>query len=192
MSHYVVSPRSTLLACTSSAGAVVASGEAMVFEGPWPWDAPVVGHVDDAMIEDLRPRGLEGYAVEALAEPGDGEVLVVAAHRMRDLTGFQPYAEQVGAIVQRFGGRFLARAGKATVLGGDFVSERAVILEFPTADDAVAFYVSDRYAPLLAIRHATTDPRFLVMARTGALPAAAREKAASYLRSLAAHRIERA
>jgi uncharacterized protein (DUF1330 family) len=69
------------------------------------------------------------------------------------------------------------------VLGGDFVSERAVILEFPTADDAVAFYIADVYAPLMRIRHATTDPRFLVMARIGALPAAAREKAASYLRS---------
>jgi uncharacterized protein (DUF1330 family) len=155
----------------------------MVFEGPWPWEAPLVACVNDATVEDLRARGRDGYALEALAEAGGGEAFVLAAHRMRDLAGFQPYAEQVGAIVQRFGGRFLARAGKATVLGGDFVSERAVILEFPTADDAVAFYVADVYAPLMRIRHATTDPRFLVMARIGALPTAAREKAASYLRS---------
>jgi uncharacterized protein (DUF1330 family) len=89
-------------------------------------------------------------------------------------------------VVERFKGRFLARSGQATVLGGDFVSERAVIIEFPTAADAVAFYVADVYAPLMKIRHATTDPRFLVMARSGALPAAARAAAESYLRSHAA------
>ena len=165
---------------------ILAQGDAMVFEGPWPWDAPVVARIDDTMVETLRARGLEGYAVEAVAEPGDGQAFVVAAHRMRDVKAFQPYAEQVGPIVERFGGRFLARAAKATMIGGDFVSERAVILEFPTAADAVAFYVADVYAPLMQIRHATTDPRFLVMARVGALPAAAREKAASYLRSRAA------
>jgi uncharacterized protein (DUF1330 family) len=72
------------------------------------------------------------------------------------------------------------------VLGGDFVSDRAVILEFPTAADAVAFYVSDVYAPLMRIRHAVSDPRLLVMARAGALPAEARAAAESYLRARAA------
>jgi uncharacterized protein (DUF1330 family) len=165
---------------------IVAQGEAMVFEGPWPWASPVVARLDDAAFEQARASKLEGYAVEALAEPGNGEAFVVAAHRMLDLAAFQPYAEQVGAVVAHFNGRFLARAGKATVLGGDFVSERAVIIEFPTAADAVAFYVADIYAPLINIRHATTDPRFLVMARSGALPAAARATAESYLRSQAA------
>src|SRR6202035_2482441 len=96
------------------------------------------------------------------------------AHRMRDLVAFQPYAEQVGGVVEQFGGRFLARSGKAELLCGDFVSDRAVIIEFPRAADAVAFYVSDVYAPLMKIRHATSDPRFLVMAGSGALPADAR------------------
>jgi hypothetical protein len=58
-----------------------------------------------------------------------------------------------------------------------------VIIEFPSAADAVAFYVSDVYAPLLAIRHATTDPRFVVVARSGPLPADVRAAAESYLRS---------
>jgi uncharacterized protein (DUF1330 family) len=165
---------------------VVAHGDAMVFEGPWPWAAPVVARLDDAAVETVRTSGIDGYLVDALGEPGAGEAFVVAAHRMRDLAAFQPYAEQVGAVVQRFGGRFLARSGKATMLGGDFVSDRAVIIEFPRAADAVAFYVSDVYAPLMKIRHATSDPRFLVMARAGALPAEARAAAESYLRAHAA------
>jgi uncharacterized protein (DUF1330 family) len=165
---------------------VVARGDAMVFEGPWPWASPVVARLDDAAIAAARASGIDGYLVDALGEPGAGEAFVVAAHRMRDLVAFQPYAEQVGAIVEKFGGRFLARSGKAEMLGGDFVSDRAVILEFPRAADAVAFYISDIYAPLMKIRHAASDPRFLVMARAGALPAAARTAAESYLRAQAA------
>jgi uncharacterized protein (DUF1330 family) len=179
---YLVADRSAIEDLALDARCIVAQGDAVVLEGPWPWTSLTVARVDDAAIESARARGIEGYAVEAVGEPGAGEALVVAAHRMLDLVRFQPYAEQVGAIVERFGGRFLARAAKATMLGGSFVSERAVIIEFSTAADAVAFYVADVYAPLIAIRHATTDPRFLVMAREGALPAAARAQAESYLR----------
>jgi len=162
---------------------IVAHGDAMVFEGPWPWASPIVARLDDAAIGTVRASGIDGYLVDALAEPGAGEAFVVAAHRMRDLAAFRPYADRVGAVVERFGGRFLARSGKAEMLGGDFVSDRAVIIEFPHAADAVAFYVSDVYAPLMKIRHATSDPRFLVMARSGPLPAEARATAESYLRA---------
>ncbi len=155
----------------------------MVFEGPWPWTSPVVAQLDDAQVGAVRASGIDGYLVDALAEPGAGEAFVVAAHRMRDLVAFRPYAEQVGAVVERFGGRFLARSAKAEMLSGDFVSDRAVIIEFPRAADAVAFYVSDVYAPLMRIRHAASDPRFLVMARSGPLPAEARAAAESYLRA---------
>jgi uncharacterized protein (DUF1330 family) len=165
---------------------IVAHGDAMVFEGPWPWPSPVVARLDSAAVESARASGIDGYLVDALGEAGRGEGFVVAAHRVRDLAAFKPYAEQVGGVVERFGGRFLARSGKATVLGGDFVSDRAVIIEFPRAADAVAFYVSEVYAPLMKIRHATSDPRFLVMARAGALPAEARAMAESYLRARAA------
>ena len=47
-------------------------------------------------------------------------------------------------------------------------------MEFPSADDVVAFYFSEAYAPLLRIRLTATEPRFVVMARVGALPESAR------------------
>jgi len=181
--RYLVTARSFCDRIRLDASRVLARGEAMIFEGPWPWVSPVVARLDDADIAAVRASGIAGYLVDALGEPGAGEGFVVAAHRMRNLVAFQPYAEQVGAVVQRFGGRFLARSGKAEMLGGDFVSDRAVIIEFPGAADAVAFYVSDVYAPLMTIRHATSNPRFLVMARSGQLPAEARAAAESYLRA---------
>src|SRR5262249_41983305 len=152
--HYLVAGRPAIERLALDASHMVALGEALVLEGPWPWIPLVVARVDDATVAVARSRAIDGYLVEALAEPGTGQALVVAAHRMLDLEGLKPYGEQVGAVVGRFGGRFLARSAKATVLGGNFLSERAVIVEFPTADDAVAFYISDVYAPLLTLRHA--------------------------------------
>ena len=180
---YLVTGRAALDKLGLAPRQVVAQGDAMVFEGPWPWASPVVATLDDAAVAGIRASGIDGYLVDELGEPGGGEAFVVAAHRMRDLAAFRPYAEQVGAVVEKFGGRFLARSGKAEMLGGDFVSDRAVIVEFPRAADAVAFYVSDVYAPLMKIRHDNSDPRFLVMARSGALSAEARAAAESYLRA---------
>jgi uncharacterized protein (DUF1330 family) len=57
-----------------------------------------------------------------------------------------------------------------------------VLVEFPTADDALAFYISDRYAPLLKIRLATTEARLVILARSGDLPAQVRATAEAYLR----------
>jgi uncharacterized protein (DUF1330 family) len=184
--QYLVTGRPNLVRIAIDPRRVVAQGDTLVFEGPWPWTSPSVALLDDAQIDAARASGIDGYLVDALGEPGAGAAFVVAAHRMHDLVAFHPYAEQVGTVVEKFGGRFLARSGKAEMLGGDFVSDRAVIIEFPRAADAVAFYVSDVYAPLMKIRHAASDPRFLVMARTGALPAEARAAAHSYLRAPAA------
>jgi uncharacterized protein (DUF1330 family) len=180
---YLVTGRADLDKLRLDPRRIAAQGDAMVFEGPWPWTSPVVAQLDDAAVASARASRIDGYLVDALGEPGTGEGFVVAAHRMRDLAAFQPYAEQVGAVVEKFGGRFLARSGKAEMLGGDFASDRAVIIEFPRAADAVGFYVSDVYAPLMKIRHANSDPRFLVMARSGPLPVEARATAESYLRA---------
>jgi hypothetical protein len=47
----------------------------------------------------------------------------------------------------------------------------------------VAFYVADVYAPLLKLRLQTVDPGFVIVARSGELPADARRVAEDYLQS---------
>ena len=130
----------------------------------------------------LSEHGDNGFAVEGLTEPGHGQAFVIGGHIMRDTERFRPYAEAVSAVVQGFGGRFLARGGTVTPLHGAFVPERVVLIEFPTAEDALKFYTSDRYAALLKIRLATTEARFLIMARSGELPEPVRTAAEAFLR----------
>jgi uncharacterized protein (DUF1330 family) len=180
---YLVAGRPAIDVARINPADIVAAGGIIVFEGPWTLGAPVIARLADDAIDDIRTKtgGVGGYAVEALADPGAGEAFAIGAHRVHDPEEFRRYAAQVAAVVQSFGGRFLARGGKVTPMGGGFVPDRAVIIEFPRAADAVAFYYSDIYAPLLKIRHATTDPRFVLIARAGPLPAAARAAAENFI-----------
>ena len=156
-------------------------------EQPWAFGAPLIARVDDdTRLEDLKtqvPAGCNAFVVEGLAEPGDGQAYVFGAHTMRDMQHFRAYADLVPDVVARFSGRFLARASKVMPIAGDIVPDRVVITEYPSAADAVAYYVSEAYAPLLKLRLATANTRLVVLARSGPLPETARKVAESYLRS---------
>ena len=170
--HYLIAPKAETgvlpLGCP-----VVADGESISFEEAWSFGDPQILRVaDDAALEQAKTAfgGSNAFAVEGLIEPGPGAAFVIAAHMMRDIERFKPYAAAIPGVVQRFNGRFIARAGRVTPIAGAFVPDRVVLIEFPSAADAVAFYFSEVYAPLLKLRLETTDPRFVVMARSGGLP----------------------
>jgi uncharacterized protein (DUF1330 family) len=165
---------------------LIADGEMISFEQPWTFGAPRISRLDgaadlDALKARMTADGRNAFAVEGLEEPGDGQAFVLGGHIMQDMERFKPYAAAVPEVVRSFGGRFLARGGHVTPLGGAFVPERVVLIEFQAAADARAFYISDRYAPLLKIRLATTEARLIIMARSGDLPAHIRATADGYL-----------
>ena len=165
----------------------LAEGELLELEGPWPLRSTRLAYVeDDAALARLAVAEWEdgaAYAVEGFAEPGTGNAFVIAAHRMLDAEGFRPYAEAIPDMLQRFGVRSLARGGKVTPLAGGWAPDRGVVLEFANVEAVMSFYTSDLYAPLLELRLRTTDPRFVVLARTGGIPAAVRQAAEAYLRA---------
>ena len=155
---------------------LVAGGEMVSFEEPWSFGAPLIARVDDgADLGALKTIvGADAFLVEGILEPGQGQAFAIGAHLMRDPEGFKPYAAGVPDVIKNYGCRYIARGGKVTPLCGSFVPDRAVLMEFPSADEAVAFYFSHAYAPLLKIRLRTTDPRFVLLARSGDLPDSAR------------------
>ncbi len=166
---------------------LVADGEMISFEEPWSFGAPLIARLDDDKVDAAKIRASLGpsvnaFAVEGLEAPGSGQCYVLGGHIMRDIERFKSYAAAVPEVVKSFDGRFLARGGTVTPIAGQFVPERVVLLEFPTAEDALTFYISDRYAPLLKIRLATSEARLVIVARSGDFPAPVRAKAAAYLR----------
>jgi uncharacterized protein (DUF1330 family) len=167
-------------------GRLLADGGMISFEQPWTFGEPLVARLDDAvdlvaLKASLSKASHNGFTIEGLGEPGAGQAFVLGCHIMRDMEGFRPYAEAIPDVVKSFGGRFLSRAGKVTPLSGAFVPERVVLIEFATADDALSFYTSDRYAPLLKVRLATTEARFLILSRSGELPPHIQAAAEAYL-----------
>jgi uncharacterized protein (DUF1330 family) len=47
-----------------------------------------------------------------------------------NMAGMEPYRAAVGATIEQYGGRFLARAGKAELIEGAPEPKRIVIIEF--------------------------------------------------------------
>jgi uncharacterized protein (DUF1330 family) len=162
---------------------VVADGEAVSFEQLWSFGAPLIAQVDDrADLDALKSNpGVTAFLVEGIAPPGAGKAFAIGAHRMRDAEAFKPYAARVPDVIKDYGCRYIARGGAVTPLAGSFVPDRAVLMEFPSADDVVAFYFSEAYAPLLRIRLQATEPRFVLVARAGALPESTRRVIADRL-----------
>ncbi|NYT35596.1 DUF1330 domain-containing protein [Allopusillimonas soli] len=63
------------------------------------------------------------------------------------------YMSRSTPAVQKYGGRFLVRGGEYTAASGDPGSNRIVILEFDSYDQALAFYQSPEYQEAMTHRN---------------------------------------
>ena len=81
---------------------------------------------------------------------------------LRDADAYKPYGLRNDEIVPRHGGRFLVRGGRSEVLEGDSHA-RQVIIEFPSYEDALAFYNDPDYQENMKIRQANADGSILVV-----------------------------
>jgi uncharacterized protein (DUF1330 family) len=75
---------------------------------------------------------------------------------VRDLAGLEEYRKAGGTTLQKFGGVFRARRGRFEVLEGDPILG-VVMLEFPSMDQARAWYESDEYQFALKLRVAASS-----------------------------------
>jgi uncharacterized protein (DUF1330 family) len=62
------------------------------------------------------------------------------------------YAKTGAPTVAQYGGRYLARGGRAEKLEGGVEPKRVVVIEFNTADRARAWWASSEYAGPKAVR----------------------------------------
>ena len=88
---------------------------------------------------------------------------VIAELAIEDQEGFGRYREMVPATIAAYGGRYLARGGRTAVLEGEGSPERIVLLEFPSFEQAQAWWASEEYAEAKALRQATARTRLMVV-----------------------------
>jgi uncharacterized protein (DUF1330 family) len=73
---------------------------------------------------------------------------------VQDSKAYEKYKELAPVAISAFGGRYLVRGGRTDTLEGDWRPSRLVILEFPTAEQARAWWASREYSPAKALRQA--------------------------------------
>ena len=80
-----------------------------------------------------------------------------------DRDTYAEYLEKVPETVKKFGGRYLARGGNVTVLGGQWRPERIVLLEFPSAEHVLRWLQSPEYAHLSPLREQSTTANAIIV-----------------------------
>lgn len=75
----------------------------------------------------------------------------------RDAAKLAEYRRRNTDVVAAHGGRFLVRGGAQETLEGDWAPVRLVVMEFPDAAAARAWYESDEYAQLRDLRQSASD-----------------------------------
>src|SRR3954454_22055803 len=76
---------------------------------------------------------------------------------------YRDYAATIRAAIARFGARLRVRGGAVDVREGSCSPERVVVLEFPDGDAARAWYESDEYQALLAIRQRAAEAELVIV-----------------------------
>ncbi|MFI5958995.1 DUF1330 domain-containing protein [Cryptosporangium sp. NPDC051539] len=72
-------------------------------------------------------------------------VYVLANFEVTDGEAFADYVAHAPAIVAAYGGEYLARGGFSELWEGDATPKRVVVLRFPDAERAHAWYDSPEY-----------------------------------------------
>ena len=75
---------------------------------------------------------------------------------MVDSAKLEQYRDGVLATVERYGGRYLTVGGKCDVVEGEWRPVFPVLIEFPSLEQAHAWYDSEEYRELKALRLAAT------------------------------------
>ena len=84
---------------------------------------------------------------------------VIVNVNVHDPEAYREYVRLAPPTIARYGGRYLARAGRTEVLEGDWTPSRLVILEFDNVERVNEWLDSPEYSAVKHLRHsnATSD-----------------------------------
>ncbi len=74
------------------------------------------------------------------------------------------YGPKVEALVEKHGGRYLVRGGEMDVVEGTTPAARVmVVIEFPSLENARAWYNDPEYAPLIKLRQTGSEAEIVLV-----------------------------
>ncbi len=77
---------------------------------------------------------------------------VISDVSVRDADALQTYRTRAAVSIERHGGKYLARGGEIEQLEGTWNPRTIIIVEFPSVEQAHAWYRSPEYATALEVR----------------------------------------
>jgi uncharacterized protein (DUF1330 family) len=78
-------------------------------------------------------------------------------------TQYGEYMKLSPGIIEKFGGRFIARGGRSETLEGTPAKGRVVIVEFPSYERAQEFYKSAEYQAAKQVRAGAATAQFVLV-----------------------------
>jgi uncharacterized protein (DUF1330 family) len=88
---------------------------------------------------------------------------VIAEIDITDPAAYEDYRRQVPEVIARYGGKYVVRGGKVEPLEGGWSPKRVAVVEFPSMEQALKFYRSAEYAPLIAIRQKASRGKLIIV-----------------------------
>ena len=88
---------------------------------------------------------------------------VVVQIEVKDSVAYEEYRRLASPTVPLYSGRYVVRGGASEILEGSWQPRRLVVLEFPTAERAKAWWASPEYAPAKAIRQRCAETEMLLI-----------------------------
>jgi len=88
---------------------------------------------------------------------------LVVEVEVHDPARYEDYKAMVPPSLEAYGGRFLVRGGKVETLEGDWAPQRFVMVQFPSLEQARAWWASEGYADAKALRQATATTQMIVV-----------------------------
>lgn len=82
---------------------------------------------------------------------------------VHDPKAYKEYTRRTPEIIARFGGKFIVRGGQTVTLEGPPEARRVVVVEFPSLEQAQAFYNSAEYQAALPYRLKAADAELILV-----------------------------
>ena len=89
---------------------------------------------------------------------------IIARVQVTDWERYRQYTQATPAAIAKFGGRFIVRGGETITFEGPPETGRLVVIEFPSLDQAKAFYRSEEYSRAKKLREGAATGQFLAVA----------------------------
>ena len=76
---------------------------------------------------------------------------------------YEEYKKMVPPTLEKFGGRFVVRGGRVEPLEGNWSPKRIGVIEFPSVEQARAWWESQDYAPAKKLRQEASKTKMLIV-----------------------------